>query len=269
MQRGIDHIVHAVHSLDECKALYEQQGFTSTPNALHPWGTGNSLIQFERNFIEILDIARPELITAATSGEFSFGDHNRRFLQGTQGMSMLVFSSTDAEADRARWQAAGLQTYPLFDFSRSAILPGGEQVTVAFTLAFVVDPHLPDVAFFVCQQHFPEHFWKAQYQQHANAAQRMDCVWMQAAQPQQCREFFAKLFDDGEIIAQSGGFDLQLPYGRVAVRTAGALSEQFPGMNFPALEAGARFAAVTVISEQIAEPIEIHGLLVERRAENS
>ena len=80
-----DHIVLAVHELDRCKASFER-------------------------------------ITRVAPGEFSFGDHNRRFLQQGEGMSMLVFSSADARADQQRWQACALQTYPLFDFSRNAKL---------------------------------------------------------------------------------------------------------------------------------------------------
>jgi catechol 2,3-dioxygenase-like lactoylglutathione lyase family enzyme len=148
--RGLDHIALAVRDLDQCKASSEQLGFTTTPNALHPWDTANSLIQFGRSFIEILSVAQPQRISAAAAGEFSFDDYKRRFLEHHQGMSMLTFSSTDARADQARWRSLGLQTYALFDFSRAATLPTGEQVTVAFTLAFVINPQMPDTAWFVC-----------------------------------------------------------------------------------------------------------------------
>ena len=262
--RGLDHLVHAVHDLDRCKASYEQLGFTTTPNALHPWGTGNSLIQFDRNFIEILNLAQPEKISAVAAGEFSFGDFNRRFLTRHQGMSMLVFSSTDARADQAHWAAGGLKTYPVFDFSRAATLPGGDQVTVAFTLAFVTHPQMPDAAWFVCQQHFPEHFWKPQYQQHRNGARAMQCVWMQARNPAQFKDFLAQLFTEGQVTEQDGGITLELDYGRVALRTAQALAEKFPRLPLPADTNGPRFAAVSVAADESAPPALVHDLIVEQ-----
>jgi hypothetical protein len=262
--RGLDHIVLAVHELDRCKASFEQMGFTTTPNAAHPWGTANSLIQFDRNFIEMLSVAQPERITRAAPGEFSFGDHNRRFLQQGEGMSMLVFSSADARADQQRWQACKLQTYPVFDFSRAATLPGGEQVTVAFTLAFVTHPRMPDAAWFVCQQHHPEHFWKPQYQQHSNGARTMQCVWMQAGEPAQYRDFLAQLFPEGHVTEQADGITLQLEGGQVALRTPQFLAGRFPGMALPTTANGPRFAAVTIAAGEAAQPVSVHGLIVER-----
>lgn len=264
--RGLDHIVLAVHDLDQCKAAFEKLGFTTTPKALHPWGTGNSLIQFDRNFIEMLNIAQAEKITTAARGEFSFGDHNRRFLENSEGMSMLVFSSDDAAADRDRWLARGLQTFPLFDFSRTATLPDGAQVTVAFTLAFVIHPQMPNAAWFVCQQHYPQHFWKPQYQLHRNAAKTLRCVWMQAAKPHEYSDFLAQLFSEGRVIEHDGGITLELEHGQVALRTPDFLAARFPGMPLPSTTGGPRFTALTVIADEASSPVSLHGLIVEREA---
>ena len=51
MIRGIDHLVLCVRDLNRARRLYERLGFTVTPRALHPFGTGNHLIQCEGNFI--------------------------------------------------------------------------------------------------------------------------------------------------------------------------------------------------------------------------
>ncbi|MFT5175866.1 MAG: catechol 2,3-dioxygenase-like lactoylglutathione lyase family enzyme [Gammaproteobacteria bacterium] len=262
--RGLDHIALAVRDLDQCKASFEQLGFTTTPNALHPWGTANSLIQFDRSFIEILSVAQPQKISDAAAGEFSFGDYNRRFLEHHEGMSMLAFSSTDARADQARWRSLGLQTYALFNFSRAATLPTGEQVTVAFTLAIVTHPQMPDAAWFVCQQHFPEHFWKPQYQQHSNTAKDMQCVWMQAENPVQYSDFLARLFAEGEVTEQHDGITLQLDYGRVAIRTPQSVAERFPGMDLPSTANGPRFVAVTIGAGEASRAVSVYGLIVER-----
>lgn len=244
--RGLDHVVHAVRDLQAVAAHYETLGFTTTPPALHPWGTGNALVQLDRSFVEILHVAEPGKIVAPDAGEFSFGGYNREFLARREGMSMLVFSTEDTDADLARWRAASLHTYAPFGFSRAATLPDGEQVTVAFSLAFVTHPAMPDAAFFTCRQHHPEHFWKPRYQRHGNGAARMQRVWLQAEDPAACEPFLAALFPEGQVAHEPDGVTLALEYGELAVRTPASLAERFPGQPLPPTDRGPAFAALTL-----------------------
>ena len=106
---------------------------------------------------------------------------------------MLVLRSHDARADLAQFDGLGLTTYAPFDFERQAGLPDGTQVTVAFTLGFVTSPDLPDMAFFVCQQRAPEHFWKPEFQTHRNGAQGIDAGYIAARDPARHVAFLTKL----------------------------------------------------------------------------
>ena len=54
--RGIDHLVLVTEDLDEASAFYRTLGFTTTPRAVHPFGTGNALVQLQGNFIELVGI---------------------------------------------------------------------------------------------------------------------------------------------------------------------------------------------------------------------
>jgi len=170
MNRAIDHLVLSAGDLDALRDVYGRMGFTLTPTARHPFGTANSLVQLQGNFLELLAVGDPAQIPPATPGHFSFGAFNQTFLRKYQGMSMLVFDSQDARRDQAEFAARGLETYAPFDFSRKAKLPDGREVEVSFSLAFATDPRLPDAAFFTCHQHTPEFFWKPEYQRHANTA---------------------------------------------------------------------------------------------------
>jgi catechol 2,3-dioxygenase-like lactoylglutathione lyase family enzyme len=213
--RGIDHLVLAVRSLDAAAKVYERLGFTLTPTAQHPWGTANRLVQLQGNFLELLTVAEPKKIPSGAA--FSFGAFNKAFLKQREGFSMLVFEGRDARADQAEFAAAGLQTHAPFDFSRKAKLPGGEDVTVGFSLAFVTDQRMPEAAFFTCQQHAPQHFWKPDFQRHANGAIRVSEAIMLADDPDALVEHFAKLQGKDAVRSNPGQLLVMTARGRVSV----------------------------------------------------
>ncbi|HEX2115123.1 MAG TPA: VOC family protein [Alphaproteobacteria bacterium] len=225
--RGIDHLVLCVRSLDAAREAYARMGFTLTPPAQHPWGTGNSLVQLQGNFLELLAVVDEKKMMPPGRGEFAFGLFNQAFLERREGFSMLVFASDDARRDQAEFAGAGLQTYAPFEFSRKAKLPGGDEVTVGFSLAFVTDPRMPEAAFFVCQQHAPQHFWKPDYQRHANGALAVSEVVMRAEEPALLAELFIKLQGRDAVSAGTGQLLVNTARGRVAVLDPRGAAERF------------------------------------------
>jgi len=253
MTRGIDHLVLAVRDLDKARAFYETLGFTLTPRAQHPWGTANHLVQMNGCFLEILGIADPAKIPAHKPGEFSFGAHNRDFLAAREGMSMLVFQSHDARRDQAEFAASGLHTYAPFDFGREAKLPDGGTAHVAFSLAFVTDPRMPDSAFFTCQQHAPQYFWKREYQAHANGARTIAEAIMVAPEPPALTSFFAKLQGTVSVRVNDGTLGVATARGRITVLTAEAFDRRFPDDGARAADAPPTpyFAAFSIACSDI------------------
>jgi catechol 2,3-dioxygenase-like lactoylglutathione lyase family enzyme len=113
MNRAIDHLVLAVSDLEAAREAYRRMGFTLTPPAQHPWGTTNSLVQLQGNFLELLAVTEPEKILAPEPSRFSFGAFNQTFLKRRQGLSMLVFESKDgllaaSQAARRQPQDGGI-----------------------------------------------------------------------------------------------------------------------------------------------------------------
>lgn len=190
--RDIDHVVIGVRDLAAAKAAWEALGFITTPRAVHPFGTANSLIQLGGNFVELLEIDDPAKIRETTDNFFGFAAHNRDFLESRgEGLSMLVLTSDDRDADQAAWSAAGLRTYEPFDFERKARQPDGSETRVAFRLAFSGHPALAGLGFFVCEQETPETFWKPDYQRHANTATRIGAVTIETPDPAAAADFLA------------------------------------------------------------------------------
>ena len=233
MNRGIDHLVLAVADLDAAAGFHQRLGFTTTPRAQHPWGTDNCLVQLDGNFLEILTVARPHLITppAPSGTEFSFGAHNQAFLERREGMSMLVFESRDAKADRAEFIARGLPPWENFYFEREATLPDGSRAKVSFSLAFASDPDMPETAFFTCQQHAPALFWKPGYQRHVNGATLVSEVVMLADPPGGLADYLGRMQEADAVSRDGDGIVVSTPRGTVSVMTPDGARERFAGVD--------------------------------------
>ncbi len=203
MTRKFDHLVLCASDLEQAQRFYRAIGFTLAPRALHPFGTANSLVQLQGNSLELLSVADPALIPKPEPGKFSFAVYNQAFLRKHEGFSMLVLASSDAAADAAEFKKSGLQAYDVFDFGRQATLPDGSKARVDFSLAFVTEPSMPEAAFFTCQQHAPQHFWRPEFQRHANGATRLVEVVMSATRPRDYRSFFERLMKSPARISAS------------------------------------------------------------------
>src|SRR5690349_6667345 len=120
MGRGFDHLVLAVRDLDAARAAYRRLAFFLTPDAVHPFGTKNSLVQLDGGFLELVAINDASVIPATTDDFFSFAAFNREFLNRREGLSMVALRSADAERDLADFAAHNLPTYKPVRFERSA-----------------------------------------------------------------------------------------------------------------------------------------------------
>lgn len=245
--KGIDHLVFAGPDLDAMREAWSALGFTLTPKARHPFGTGNSLVQLESCFLELLTVEYPDRIPPHTHPDgFSFGAFNRDFLaRAPSGFSMLVLDSSDARADLERYRAAGLKTYAPFDFSRLAKLPDGTEVTVGFSLAFVSHPDMPMAGFFACQQHAPQYFWKPEYQRHTNRALTVLEVALVAEEPERYAEFLSGFAQTAFEREKSGKVTIRTMRGNICCISPSKFSEEYQ-CAAPDLSRGPRLAGATI-----------------------
>lgn len=209
-QRGIDHLVHAVHDLDSAGDFYRRLRFQVGARNRHPWGTENRLVQFRSSFVELITVGdRPEDIPPHEPGRFSFGAFVRDYLHEREGITMLVLDSAHARADAERFASTGIGAFEPSFFERKGRRPDGSETEVAFTLAFALDPGLPAAASFVCQQHFPENFWNPAFQAHANGATDIRAVTVASPEPEARLGFLSAL--TGTPAEQSvGGYTFPL-----------------------------------------------------------
>jgi catechol 2,3-dioxygenase-like lactoylglutathione lyase family enzyme len=251
MPRGIDHLVLCVRDLEQARDLYRRLGFTLTPPARHPFGTGNSLVQLaDRSFLELLTVVDADAIPPMRPGFFSFGAYNRDFLARQEGCSMLVFETQNAEADARAFRAAGLGDFAPFHFERPARLPDGTMVKVAFSLAFALDPRLPDAVFFTCRQHAPELFWKPEFQRHDNGALGIEEVALVAPDPLALAGTFEAV---SQVPAEAAADGIVVRTGRGSLRalTPAGFSRRYGGAEPPPIGTGPRFAGCRLLVEDL------------------
>ena len=261
--KGLDHLVVCVNDLDAAADTYRQLGFTVTPRARHPFGTHNCIIQLDGFFLELLTVAEPEKITQPPSGHFGFAAFNEYYLAKQQGCSMLVMDTTDFRQDNVNARLAGLDTYELFEFSRQAVLPSNESVTVSFGLNFVTSPLIPMAGFFTCQQFQPEYFWKPEYQQHENTACKIVEVCLVAKNPYEVEPFLSA-FTAGAAMAKGEGEDIiiQTSRGRLAVLTPNSFEKRYQ-TSAPDMTNGPQLAGFTIgMSDEPLKPQTVNGAAI-------
>jgi hypothetical protein len=254
--KGIDHLVLCVSDLDEAARRYGAMGFTCTPRAIHPFGTMNQLVQFDRTYLELLAVREPDEIPLHAGSHFSFAAFNRDFLKDGEGFSMLVLDSTDARADQKRFAEAGITRFAPFDFERKARLPAGEEVTVGFSLAFAMNQAMGRAGFFVCQQHAPQYFWKREYQIHANGAYAVGDVLMLGEHPASYASFFEAFADLPAREVSADELAFTLARGGLRMLSPEAWERHFPAAFAPELAHGPCLAGYTVLVSDLGRARE-------------
>ena len=244
--RAYDHLVLSVNELEQAREFYTRLGFTMTPVAVHPFGTHNTLAQLQGNFLEVLSVNNPSLIKEHSNTAFSFAAFNRDYLSDHEGFSMVVYQGNDAVKDAAEFAAKGLCQLDPFDFSRKALLPDGEEVTVSFSLAFVTHEGMPRSAFFTCHQHAPQYFWKPEYQSHENTASAIIETMMVAENPEQYTEFFTKLLNSTANTDTNGVLTFATNGGSFSVLTPDQWHSRFASEVCPDLANGPRLAGYRI-----------------------
>jgi PAS domain-containing protein len=252
VSRGLDHIVHAVRHLDAAGEFYRRAGFAVGAHNRHPWGTHNRVVQMPGFFIELLNVAEPQLIPPHAPNLFSFGAFARDFLAREEGLAMLVLEGKGAADDAESFREAGIGNFKVFDFEREAKRPDGSAAKVAFSLAFAADARAPDIGYFTCQQHYPENFWNPAFQKHPNGVSGVAGVIIVSESPGDHRHFVAAFSDTGEVASSSDGIAVTTPRGDIHVLNPAAYRLHV-GVEPPDMSRGARLAAIRFAARDRSE----------------
>lgn len=234
--RELDHLVLPTAALGTARARYEALGFTVSPVGVHPFGTENACVYLaDGTFLEPLVVgdAAKASEAVATGNVFVARDQEFRKLNGAEGISAVVFSTHDADADHDAFLRAGVAAGPRLDFSRPFVDASGKADTASFRLAFAAEMAVPDTFFFTCERANAPQVDRSALQAHANGARRITAVVACADDPGSHRQFFVAVAK-APVAAQSPGrIELRLPNAAIQLVNAPGFMAEF-GLDAPA-----------------------------------
>lgn len=133
----VDHVVFAVHDLDAAGERFSTEfGLASEPGGVHPrWGTGNRVIPFGTDYLELISVVDPPAAAGTALGRTLMG-----LTAAGDRWFALCLADDDIDATGAR---LGLRVD-----AGSRVRPDGR--TVAWRGAGIEDPRrTPDLPFFI------------------------------------------------------------------------------------------------------------------------
>ena len=242
----LDHLVLPTADLVVARARLSALGFTVAPNGEHPFGTINACIYFrDGTFLEPLAIGHRETAEAASVGGnvFTGRDGAYRFRRGQEGFSAIVTATQDAQADHARFAAAGLSGGSILDFGREFVLSSGDVSWMDFRLAFAADIRSPDFFGFTCQRINVPKTDRSSLVAHANGVTRIKSVVLTEPNPTDFQYLLQELANEREVEAHSFGMDISTGNAVISVLTPEGF-EMFYGQRIHGRERGLRARAV-------------------------
>ena len=255
MPRAFDHAVLAARDLDALRVVFERLGFLVGARNRHPWGTVNHVVQFADTFIELISIG-PGFVAPVDLDPhiFSFAGFVRDYLAERQGFALLGLHTDNARFDHDAFKYEQIGDFEPFHFERHSRTPGGHDIPIGFTLAFVRSADLPHAGFFTCQHHHPERFWNKDFQVHANTATGVTDVVIAAERPDAHKDFLAN-YTDQRKVAESAGtqtFELRKEQ-RLHVMTPRAIGERYGNDGWPDGMLDGSLAALEIAVADVAQ----------------
>ncbi len=228
--RPIDHVVLPVTDLRTARARLTQLGFMVADDARHPFGTENACIFLaDKTYLEPLALGDHEAAEAAMRGgnQFVSRDTAFRFRNAAEGLSALVLSTSDAEADHRDFRLAGFSAGDTLTFSRLMRFPDGSEIRPTFRLAFAADLRSPDFFAFTCERVDMPAADRSLLECHPNGVTGLARVVLSESDPRAFTDFLQVVTGAGAVPAGEGRLALALANGAIEVVAPALLRDDF------------------------------------------
>ncbi|MFC3323093.1 VOC family protein [Mesorhizobium cantuariense] len=239
----LDHLVLPTHSLDVARAQLTSLGFVVAPTGIHPFGTENCCVFLaDGTYLEPLAIGDEQAAMKAIADGNVFVARDRAYREshGDEGFSAVVFSTSNADANHARYLKAGISAGDMLSFSRAFADMAGKSDIASFKLAFAAGAEATDAFLFACERVNAPDVDRTALQAHANGATGIVEIVAVSDAPGKQHGLISVAVDDPTADGRGGMF--HLPNANLSVIDPASFTARF------GLPAGAptdlRFAAV-------------------------
>ena len=230
---ALDHLVLPTADLASASARLSALGFTVAPTGSHPFGTVNRCVYFADGcFLEPLAVGDRDRCDAAIAegNVFVARDDVFRGERGQEGFSAIVFATSDAEADHARYVSGGMSPGKPLSFARPFVDANGRTGEASFKLAFATVAGFDAPFFFACQRIGVPAVDRAALEAHENGASRLAGAIVIAEDPAATRDAIARIAgaDDKTATARDAELaTLALPNATIEVMRPDAYRHRF------------------------------------------
>lgn len=211
---GLDHVAIMARDLADAAAAYERLGFALTPPSRHSgareaggpvvaFGTANRCAMFRDGYLEILGIVDPALYDNKVS----------EFLARYEGLHIVAFGCSDADAVARRLGAAGIAVAGTHALERRIGTPDGE-TTARFKLVRLPHALVPEGRVIAIEHLTRAALWQERWLDHPNGAVALVGVEIVVADPDEAAGRYGRLL--GVVPTREGERRvLALPRGTV------------------------------------------------------
>ena len=238
---GLDHVIVGVRDLEAARAQYARLGFNSTPRGRHVgWGTANYCIMFPDDYVELLGIVDPA----------GFTNDLDRFLEEREGLLSLALASTDLDATRAAWLAAGLQ--PAEPRALGRLLEAdGATINLRFRNLLLPRAATAGISVFALEHLTPEPMRRPAWLAHPNGALALRSCTLCASDIAPAAEALRRLFGTAAVTETDNVIAAHTGRGVIMLAPPEDAELIYPLLDLPEQLAEPRLVAMSVT---IADP---------------
>ncbi|MBZ8132339.1 VOC family protein [Afifella sp. IM 167] len=250
--RPIDHLVLPVSDLAAARRRLTGLGFQVSPDARHPFGTGNARVFFKnRTYLEpITPIDRHAFDTGISEGLVFLKRLKRGRARAPESFVMLALKTDDAAEDLQRYRKAGFAEGELFSFVGRARDDDGAEQDYGVRLAFAGDEHAPEAGIFACEPVGMTLNDGTNYADHPNGAEGVVAVVLVAKNPADFHIFLSAATGQRELRSNSFLVELDLGAQKLIAMTPQGFRARY-GIAAPDPDKGLLFAGFEVAVDDL------------------
>ncbi|MCT8265988.1 VOC family protein [Afifella sp. JA880] len=250
--RPIDHLVLPVAALASARERLTELGFQVSPDARHPFGTGNARVFFKnRTYLEPIATLDQAVVDKGIAEGLVFLDRiAKASARAPEGFAMLALKGDDAEEALDLYRQKGFGVGDLFSFVGKARNDAGEETEYGVRLAFAADPKAPEAAIFVCQPVGMSVNTGTHYCDHPNGSEGVVAVAAVAKNPADFHVFLSAVTGQRELRATSFLVEAELGSQRLLLMTPAGFENRY-GATAPDPGDGFVFAAFEVLVDNL------------------